>query len=406
MESLLNTKENFLKTAHHKKVVCFGAGRILSRFLQESGDWNIDVECIIDNDTEKQGKYINYHNKEIQIQSPASLNPSEKVILITCGAVYKIKSQIRDIGIEEQVFTFPFIEPYPDNIDERKRIRLDRPAMTKLDQYCNELHLQEEQRKYWVGKIEGKLEEGIIIPYMTALITSKCTLRCQNCNNLMPYCLNAKFIAKETVIDDVNRICAAVDYCVCMNITGGEPLLHPNLDEIIDAIVANDKILFVEIITNGTLMPSPKVLQSMKNGKVIVKISEYQSYSKIRELTELFETEGIHFLVQKNLQWIVSGGIERRNKEYVRIQYEYLNCYPGKFCKSIWNGRVYACARAAFLHEIGASGHDSDYLDIDGTNLRERLVDFYLRDYIDACDFCDHGDLDNVKLVRAAVQCP
>lgn len=158
------------------------------------------------------------------------------------------------------------------------------------------------------------------------------------------------------------------------------------------------------MITNGTLLPSREVIESLKNEKVIVKISEYQGYSRINELTQLFEAEKIRFLVKDNLRWIDSGGVERRNKEYEQIKYEYLSCWPGKFCKSIYNGKVYACARAAFLHELGFSNHPSDYLDIDGQDLRGRLLNFYLQEYVDACDFCDHADLEHKKIIKAAIQ--
>lgn len=406
MNFFLNTEENFLKETKNKKILCFGAGHILERFLRESKEWNMNIEYIVDNDIKKQGTYIDYCNRKIQIQSIDSLDFAGRIILITSTAVCEIKNQIKDKGIEGPFFFYPFLEPYPDGIDKQKRIRLDVPAMKMLNQYCKEFCLQESQTKYWAKKLdEIFLKGGIVLPYITALITSKCTLRCRDCNNLIPYCLNGKLVEKETVINSVNKICDAVDYCICMNITGGEPFLHQNLDEIIDAIVENDKILFVEIITNGTIIPPSKVLKSMKNQKVIVKISEYKEYSKTDELKQVLNHEGINFLVNDNLQWVASGGIERRNKEYDRIKYEYLTCWAGKFCKAIYNGELYACARAAFLHAIGASNHHSDYIEIDGASLKERLLEFYLQEYVDACDFCDHADLEGKRIIKPAVQC-
>lgn len=291
------------------------------------------------------------------------------------------------------------------DFNKKKEMRMDIPALKKLNKYISEFNINEIEKKELEQKIVSILQnEGIVIPYMDALITSRCTLRCRDCNNLMPYCKSGKNLSEQTVIQDVNRICNAIDCCVCMCITGGEPFLHEDLGEIINYVANNDKILFVEVITNGTLLPSPSVIRSMKNKKVIVKISKYEKYSKISAITDILSQEGVRFLVSDNLQWITSGGIERRNKDREKIISEYLSCGPGKHCKSLWNGKLYACARAAFLHDIGASDHPSDYLEVAGEKLRQRLLHFYLADYVDACDFCDHKS-DVAVRVQPAIQC-
>ncbi|MCM1231277.1 MAG: radical SAM protein [Ruminococcus flavefaciens] len=407
MSFVFNSKKNFLEMAKNRKIICFGAGKLFTQFLQQSESWEIDIEYVVDNDVAKQGKTVLYHGREIRIQNPTTMGADKKnyVILITSKAVSEIKNKLLEKELKNPLFVFPFDEVYPDNNEERKRLRLNIPAIKTFDQYCREFNFCEKQKEYWMREIEGKFNAGIVLPYMTTLITTGCTLKCRDCNNLMPFFNRRRFIPKETIIHDINSICGIIDYCICMNITGGEPFLHQELDQLVDAMVTNDKIVFVEIITNGTLIPSRKILKSLKNEKVIVKISEYQGYSRTQELTQLLKNEGIRFLVNDNLTWIASGGIQRRNKEYERIKYEYLSCWSGKFCKSIYDGRVYACARAAFLHEIGASNHPSDYLNIDGGNLKKRFLDFYLQDYVDACDFCDHADLDRKRLVKPAIQC-
>lgn len=408
MGFVFNSKENFLKEARNKKVICFGAGNIFKQFLEESENLGIDIECVIDNDVNKQGNCITFCHKTIYIQSPDFLRRYKEnyILLITSNAVSEIKKQLFGRGgVINYIFVFPFSDIYPKSVEERKNIRLVMPAEKMMYQYFEEFHLNEKQKQYWMEKIKDKCKDGMVIPYMTALITSSCTLRCRDCNNLIPLFIRGNFVLAEKVLQDVNRVCDAIDYCICMNITGGEPFLHRDLNQIINGITSNDKIAFVEVITNGTLLPTQEVIKSLKNEKVIVKISEYQGYTQTAKLTELFKMEGIRFLVKDNLQWVDSGGVERRNKEYEQIKYEYLSCWSGKFCKSIYNGRVYACARAAFLHELGVSNHPSDYLDIDKSDLRERLLDFYLQEYVDACDFCDHADLEYKKIIEAAIQC-
>lgn len=410
MGFIWNTKQNFLNSASHKPVICFGAGLQFNKFQKELEAEPVNIQFIWDNDLSKQGNTICCKNKDITICVPniqMLADIEQYVILITCAKEKEIKKQLLSMGIlEEQIFSYPFTECYPMHIQEQKKLRIDNPAKIILEQYLGEFGCSENQRKMYYNRIENKIQQSdsMVVPYMTVLVTSACTLNCRDCNNLMPYCTHSRFLESKTVIEDIGNIFnGGIDNCICMNITGGEPFLHKDLSKIIDTIENNDAILFAEIITNGTIIPQRKVLDSLKNSKFIVKISEYTGYTKKEELIDLLKKERIRFKINNNLSWVSSGGIKRRNKEKERITYEYLKCWAGKFCKSIWDGKLYACARAAFLHEIGVSDDISDYIDIKGSHLRERLQEFYLRDYIDACDFCDHMNL-NGEEVEPAIQ--
>lgn len=297
-----------------------------------------------------------------------------------------------------------FVQEYPKDVLDRKRLRMGIPSHEMLMRYFQIFDFTEKQREKYRKLIDDTFDSnGVVIPYMTTLVTSKCTLRCKDCCNLMPYCTEPRNLSKEIVNSDVDRICKDIDCCVCMNITGGEPLLHENIDEIISNITAKEKILFVEMITNGTVIPSRRVLESLKSEKLVVRISKYKRYSKITQLAQLFEKEGIRYIIKEDFQWNNPGGIIRRNKEPERIKSEYLECWAGKYCKSIWNGKLYACARAAYLHELNISEHQSDLIELSKENLKERLVNFYLSDYVDACDFCDMENADG-EVIEPAVQ--
>ena len=392
---VINEKQNFWKQVKGKKIICFGAGNILKQFLKGNEYWSEKIDCIIDNKISNQIKYIEYSNRKIPVVSAGYLKKISVynyVILITCAAVDSILNQLRKLAIPEKlIFTVTYYQEYPVDDGFKKQLRLDMVTLKILSAYLQDFKVEDRKKEIICNDVESKLQnDDMIIPYMTALVTSKCTLKCRDCNNLVPYCHNSKFISKEIIIQDVTRICSVIDFCICMNITGGEPFLHPDLDKIIAEITDNSKILFVEVITNGTVMPSQEVIKSIRNSKVIIKISRYENFSKIDKLISLFEDEGIRYLVLDNLSWRTSGGIERRNKRYDQIKKEYLSCWPGKHCKSMWEGNLYPCARAAFLHEVGADCKDDSLnLSIGNRKLKKKLLEFYLREYMDACDFCD-----------------
>lgn len=407
MGFVYNSKENFLRAAANHNIICFGAGTMLEQLLIDGENWTESISGILDNNAIKQGHYVCVGNRSILIRHPSILKQetNQSVILITCRAVKEIKEQLQNLGIlEEHVFFLPFSLEYPDDELNRKKLRMMIPSHEMLKRYFQIFDFTEERKAKYRKNIDNIYDRnGIVVPYMTTLVTSKCTLRCKGCCNLMPYCNYPRNLSKERIINDVDKISKNIDYCVCMNITGGEPLLHENIDEIISAITAKDNILFVEMITNGTVIPPQRVLESLKSEKLVVRISKYAKYSKITQLTQLLKKEGINFIIKEDFQWNSPGGIIRRNKELERIKYEYLQCWAGKYCKSIWDGNLYACARAAYLHELNIAKDSSDFIMISDENLREKLMNFYLSDYVDACDFCDMENEDGV-LIEPAIQ--
>lgn len=66
-----------------------------------------------------------------------------------------------------------------------------------------------------------------------------------------------------------------------MRITiGGEPFLYPHLQEIVEYLIGQKKVLGIMLITNSTIMPAPQVLELLRNPKVFVEISDYGHLEK------------------------------------------------------------------------------------------------------------------------------
>lgn len=98
-------------------------------------------------------------------------------------------------------------------------------------------------------------------------ITEVCNLNCVHCYNASG--TNKRFyISNDKAIEIVDGI-SKLNY-ESIALSGGEPLTHPYLDTIIDAILA--KGIKVSIITNGTLIDQ-KFLEKIKNKAVTLQIS-------------------------------------------------------------------------------------------------------------------------------------
>lgn len=79
--------------------------------------------------------------------------------------------------------------------------------------------------------------EGVIdIPYLELVLTTKCTMRCESCNNLIQYFSpsNQYTCTLEGIKKSLELLLSKVDSIARVRIIGGEPLLFKDLPKLID----------------------------------------------------------------------------------------------------------------------------------------------------------------------------
>ena len=400
MSFFIRSKENFDKCIHDRKVACFGYGNIYKRFLSEYPEYKSKIDVIIDNDLEK--------SELKNVYGPNKINDikNDHIILITSVHSLEIRKQLDELQVpEEIIFWFPFEDNYEAlTIDEKLEKRMYAPSRHMVEAYTKILDWNESKAKNLLEKITKIKEAGrIIIPYCTILVTGTCTLNCRDCNNLIPYLTNNFCSSYINVRKYIDILMDSVEQCVVINFTGGEPFTNSELHKMINYASSIDKISAVEIITNGTIMPSEELCHELANEKVIVKISNYKGHTKTSKLTSIFDLYNIRYVVNDELVWMKSGNIERRNKEKTRLHSEYMQCWAGMFCKTIQSGKLYHCARAAFLDLLDVGLNDEDSLSIGSKKFANELKRFYIKPFADACDFCDHHNIAGGK-IPAAIQ--
>ena len=122
---------------------------------------------------------------------------------------------------------------------DKKRIFSKLPYFLQLPlakAYCK-------HKKKWVKN----LETPVVLIFF---VTSRCNLRCKHCFYWRE--LNTAS-EKELSIGEIQRIARSFEHPVSLSLTGGEPFLRRDLDEIIDAFHQGCGTKEVGITTNGTL---------------------------------------------------------------------------------------------------------------------------------------------------------
>src|SRR5258705_13042900 len=112
------------------------------------------------------------------------------------------------------------------------------------------------------------LRTKVVAPYAVSFyVTHKCNLACSYCTQKEPDVFSDELPTRET-IRLLKRIRKETDSIV---ITGGEPTLRPDIEELVDAARFECKYPSLLLITNATLMDrNPRTLPAVTRVVVII----------------------------------------------------------------------------------------------------------------------------------------
>ena len=121
-------------------------------------------------------------------------------------------------------------------------------------------------------KMQSKLMNYILMTQKTyvrsldVVITTKCSMNCESCANLMPYYVAAKNTDNQ-ILEAVKIVSENVDHISEYRIIGGEPLMNKKWAEITNGILDQDPNRTVYIFTNATICPKDEQLETFKGKK-------------------------------------------------------------------------------------------------------------------------------------------
>ena len=136
----------------------------------------------------------------------------------------------------------------------------------------------------------------------------RCNLACKYCNE---YDDVSKPVPLETMFQRIDKLAALRTTIVC--ISGGEPLLHPELDEIIRRI--RDHGIIAGMITNGYLLTAERIERLNRAGLDHLQISidnvmpDDVSKKSLKVLDKKLQLLAEHAEFHVNINSVVGGGI-------------------------------------------------------------------------------------------------
>lgn len=226
-------------------------------------------------------------------------------------------------------------------------------------------HRAHVRQEFLQEEMEDFFAKGIFrIPQLQFLLTTRCSLRCKNCNAYMPYFGGSRGhahydISPEDFRRDLERLAGAVTGIRRFILIGGEPLLHPLLAELVEIAVSSPLVSVVEIITNGTLVPRPELLEVLvkHRSRVYFHISNYMANSalaprlKHEALLATLKAHGIPHQMASAPVWQEERPLAGRLDD-AAVGAMFDSCWI-KRCVQTLDGQIAICPKASSGYELG-----------------------------------------------------
>tara|TARA_S200000501_G_scaffold374914_1_gene425582 strand:+ start:585 stop:1652 length:1068 start_codon:yes stop_codon:yes gene_type:complete len=103
-----------------------------------------------------------------------------------------------------------------------------------------------------ISKAVYSAQKNEEIFHLIYFVTARCNARCKFCFYLDNIELANQNLSKELKIDEIKQIFKFAGYIPYISLSGGEPFLRNDLDEIIRIIIKYSKPLMISIPTNGS----------------------------------------------------------------------------------------------------------------------------------------------------------
>jgi hypothetical protein len=247
---------------------------------------------------------------------------------------------------------------------------------------------------------------GLRVKSLDVVLTEKCSLKCENCSNLMQYYEDPKNADLEEMLVSISNFMASVDFVYELRVIGGEPFMFKDIESVLRRILSFSNFEKCVIYTNGTILPRGEALTLLGDSRVWIKISDYGSLSRnAARLVHLANEQGINCISERITEWEDCGRVVSRNRSNAQNERVFATCCVSDTL-TLLHGLLYSCPFAAHadnLHAIADAPEDRvDMTKNEG--LRGGIDHLYRgKTRLVACGSCNGRD-HNVSKVPAATQ--
>lgn len=326
-----------------------------------------DLIAFVDNDINKQGKSIEGY-PVISCQELVKKYGEEvdTVIIAVRGAYSRLSilHQLKNKGINKIGF---FRVSYSDY---KKKI------------------IDIEDAIIWIEKTNLP-----IMPYLECNIVDSCNLKCKGCTHFSNLFDENIFVDYESLLDDLKQISQKV-YIAELRLLGGEPLLHPELEKIIESVRKILPFTDINVVTNGLLITkvSENLFDIMRKSDIGFHISRYiPTNHQMENIVRRLEKENVNFFIEDATITQFGKTLDMKGKSNAKKAQE---ACISLGCRFLRNRKMYKCPFEGLIDIFAdiygykqiPENRGFDIYD-ENINWERKLEEYFLRP-VEMCKYC------------------
>lgn len=254
------------------------------------------------------------------------------------------------------------------------------------------------------------------IEHLDYHLTEHCNLNCVGCSTFAPIA-NKKFAELEAFERDIKRLYELVgDSVQQIHLLGGEPLLHPHVEQFAKSCRLVFKKARIDITTNGLLIfDMPDSFWSVLcENNISIKYTQYPVKFEYEKMVEYIKSKGVY---------VFSAGGKEAIKFFRRIPLNakgtfnmynsFIQC-PYTDCVQLKDGKLFHCPASGFSDLLNLRMKEDemidgefvlsegDYADLSMAESKNQIFEF-LSNAIPFCRYCDMNHInENVEWKTSA----
>jgi hypothetical protein len=392
----------FDELSHYKKIILRGAGRFGTEICQHLINKGVDKEKLLFWDVRAED-ICSVHDVDVHLPFTDE-SDKDGVIIIHCipnGSLSgsTIRRELIQHGYANLLDGMALFEASVCKMDNDtgydSKVCLD-TTVCNWDACERLMHFTKRDRCNPKYKAEEATFSFQVIAFVLSL---KCTLSCTHCAqyiNTYDEQDKAHHLPLEDLKNDIDRFFGAVDTVGFESVIGGESLLHPDFDKIIEHILTKQNFGVLGVTTNGVVKLSDKHLKILKNDRTRLIFSDYTKVLSEKQ-KQLFQTNiekarefGVNITVGEPV-WIEPPSLKAMGFNVEQMTEMKAGCNSFRTCKTVQQGKLYPCGVSPTVHQLEAGDYATDYVDLYGPDLRTAIKELHARPYYSSCNHCGDG---------------
>lgn len=224
-------------------------------------------------------------------------------------------------------------------------------------------------------------------------IISTCNLNCEGCTHYAPIGDNEDVLSIEKADIELKLLSNIIsDHCNTINIMGGEPLLNPNIIEILSLTRKYFPKTEIQIVTNGILLADmePDFWQACNELSVGIALTVYPIKIRLDKITSCANEYKVPYSLYRNGKYFYHFLLDEFGKQ--DINDSYIKCNLKNF-PLYHDGKLYPCTIAGCVYKlnnyynVNFEVSENDCLCIDAETTLEDVYEF-LGKPVSFCKYC------------------